>query len=202
MGNGNIVFLNGTSSSGKTTLARALQESLDDPYICVSLDTVWTGLPEWFARRPDRGSQFPVLDVVRAFHQAIVAYSRAGVGVIVDHVITWDTGMRECIELFRDSRVIFVEVVCALQELRERERARGNRKIGQAEAQIPAYEAFRTRFPYDLQVDTSQHSPIECARMVIAVLNDSTVESSFEKMRGCKAGEPSVGGDGKPAPQP
>jgi chloramphenicol 3-O phosphotransferase len=36
--NGRVIVPNGTSSSGKATLALALQERLDEPYMHVSLD--------------------------------------------------------------------------------------------------------------------------------------------------------------------
>lgn len=38
MNKGHIIFLNGTSSSGKTTIAKALQEKLAEPYMYVSVD--------------------------------------------------------------------------------------------------------------------------------------------------------------------
>jgi len=36
---GLVIFLNGTSSSGKTTIAKALQSKLEEPFMIVSLDT-------------------------------------------------------------------------------------------------------------------------------------------------------------------
>ena len=36
-----IIFLNGASSSGKTSLARALQDSWGDPLLCWSLRLLW-----------------------------------------------------------------------------------------------------------------------------------------------------------------
>ena len=45
MPKGNIIFLNGTSSSGKTTLALALQEVLPEPYLHIALDQFRDGMP-------------------------------------------------------------------------------------------------------------------------------------------------------------
>jgi len=202
MKQGNIIFLNGTSSSGKTTLAKALQQRLDEPYFYMAFDDAFIGLNEWFGRKPERVNQFPIQSLVTGFHHAVAGYSRGGVGVILDHCIARDAGMQECIELFRDSRVILVEVVCSLEALREREKARGNRRVGQAESQVPTFERLRQRYPYDLQVDSSLHSPAECAQMVVALLNDGTFKTSFQKMRECMARGPSVGGERKPSPQP
>ena len=41
---GTILFLNGTSSAGKTTLSRALQELLDEPYQHIALDQFRDGV--------------------------------------------------------------------------------------------------------------------------------------------------------------
>ena len=38
MAKGSIIFLNGTSSSGKTSIAKALQQILDEPYLHCSAD--------------------------------------------------------------------------------------------------------------------------------------------------------------------
>lgn len=43
---GKIVFLNGTSSAGKTTLAKALQASLDEPYLCMGIDHFLSSVPQ------------------------------------------------------------------------------------------------------------------------------------------------------------
>ena len=40
-----VIVLNGTSSSGKTTLARALQAVLPDPWLTFGIDTLLGALP-------------------------------------------------------------------------------------------------------------------------------------------------------------
>ena len=46
MATGTIIFLNGTSSAGKTTLARTLQELMDEPYQHVALDQFRDGMAD------------------------------------------------------------------------------------------------------------------------------------------------------------
>jgi chloramphenicol 3-O-phosphotransferase len=41
-----IILPNGTSSAGKTTLAKALQRRLPDPLLAVAIDTVVFALPD------------------------------------------------------------------------------------------------------------------------------------------------------------
>ena len=78
---------------------------------------------------------------------------------------------------------MFVDVTCSVDELKRREKTRGDRMIGQAFAQLPRVEAFRSRHMYDLQVDTSVYCPIDCARKIIGVLSDARRETAFGQMR-------------------
>ena len=46
MRQGNIIFLNGTSSSGKTVISKALQVIMDEYYIHTGLDHYLERIPE------------------------------------------------------------------------------------------------------------------------------------------------------------
>ena len=50
--NGNIIILNGTSSSGKTSIVNALQAILDEPYLEVGIDKFIFMLPGRYLDRP------------------------------------------------------------------------------------------------------------------------------------------------------
>jgi chloramphenicol 3-O phosphotransferase len=45
MGQGNVVLLNGTSSAGKSTIARALQEIMETPYLHMGIDHFLSSVP-------------------------------------------------------------------------------------------------------------------------------------------------------------
>lgn len=54
MNKGKIILLNGTSSSGKSTLAKALQSVLDEPYLYIDGDLFWRMFPDaYFDKRPN-----------------------------------------------------------------------------------------------------------------------------------------------------
>jgi chloramphenicol 3-O-phosphotransferase len=46
---GQIIFLNGTSSAGKTTLAHAIQEESQQPYLLAGIDSFFAMVPEKWA---------------------------------------------------------------------------------------------------------------------------------------------------------
>lgn len=48
MKKGKIIYLNGVSSAGKTTLSKTLQERLTEPYYWMSMDTFMNMTPKKF----------------------------------------------------------------------------------------------------------------------------------------------------------
>ena len=52
MQHGTILFINGTSSSGKTSLVHALQDCLDEPFLEAGIDKFIWMLPERYLERP------------------------------------------------------------------------------------------------------------------------------------------------------
>ncbi len=81
-----IVSLNGTSSSGKSSIARELQQKLPGPYILFVRDDFRQMLPPAFWHDPDMRRQTGS-GLFRGFQMSIAGFVRAGVPLIVDHVI-------------------------------------------------------------------------------------------------------------------
>lgn len=173
---GTIIILNGTSSSGKTSLLVALQAALPEPFLDAGLDRFLWMLPKRYLSRPlwddvlGRAVQAGGAgrQLVAGMHQAIAALSRAGCHVLADHVLVEPAWLNECVALFSDLPAYLVGVRCPLDVLEQRERARRDRTLGQAGAQ---YELVHRHGLYDIEVDTSLRDPQECARQVIARLS-------------------------------
>jgi len=111
--------LNGTSSSGKTTIARALQEKLTEPYMYVSIDNYFHMYPERFLLPASR-AQAMVLErlvpaVVSGLHRSVAALAQAGNNVLVDHLLQDDGSLEECVENWAGLDVLFVGVKCPLK---------------------------------------------------------------------------------------
>ena len=91
---GRLIVLNGGSSAGKTTLGRALQSQLADPWLLVGIDLlIWT-LPPELINDPDglsvgdgaisRGERFVPLYLV--FQAAVATLALTGVNVLIDDI--------------------------------------------------------------------------------------------------------------------
>ena len=82
MEKGEIIFLNGVSSSGKTTLAKALQERLVEPFFLLNMDTFAHALrmPEKFYDNDWDSTKWNQIEnkIVSAFHQTIKTFSDMG----------------------------------------------------------------------------------------------------------------------------
>lgn len=156
-----IILLNGPSSSGKSTLSKALQSliktnfgkqfdiiSIDDFLKMSTSDTIYED--DVFAISHDMCQK--VLDVL--------AHSP---GVIIDHVITSERIFIQLQEMLLEHPIHKVLVTCPVDVLLERERTRKNRCIGSAAA---SREYLYPKTGYDITVDTYCHNPEECAVMI------------------------------------
>lgn len=72
----------------------------------------------------------------------------------------------------------FVRVNCPLDELERREKARGDRDIGQAKFQLERIHGHRI---YDIEVNTYENSIDECAKQIINTMDNIEV-SAFRKL--------------------
>ena len=155
MDKGKIIFLNGVSCSGKTTLAKTLQERLTEPFYSLSLDTFINSAPEKYFSAPD-GRKI-VNRAVSVLPHTIKIFSDMGLNVVADHVfLNMDGLMEECVEALHEYPVLFVHVTCPPEELRRREGQRGV-AVGTAERQLTM---LVPRDTYDLTVDTTDESSV------------------------------------------
>lgn len=197
---GTIVVLNGTSSSGKTTLLRALQNRLAEPFVDAGLDRFLWMLPPRYLERPLWDDVLGLADragetghaLISGMHSAIAALARRGNNVLADHVLVEASWAAECARLFYELPAYLVGVHCPLDVLERREAVRKDRTLGQARKQFPLVHAHGL---YDLSVDTARYGPDECAAMVDAFLRSGTPPRAFAALYERKYG---VSGDGAP----
>jgi len=185
VGSGRIILINGTSSSGKTTLVRKLQGTLPDLWLEMGIDRFAYALPgrvqgqltwpQLFRYvRPDGRSDGPFSiettplgnRFISGMHATAAALADVGLNVIVDHVILERAWLEECARLWAKLDVLFVGVRCPLEVVLRRELEREEaRTHGQAEAQFEVVHRWAT---YDIEVDTSVLTPDEAVARIIA----------------------------------
>ena len=155
-----LIVLSGTSSSGKTTLARALQSLSSRPLLHLEADRFAPILRPDHPARSD--AEFRSRDVI-AMHEAIAAFGRSGLDIIVDGSLPTEPGLRDsCLSVLRGvpgTRVVAVR--CSIEALRSREAERGDRPVGWAEEQASiVYEGVE----FDATIDTTNDSAEALAR--------------------------------------
>jgi len=173
-----IVHLNGVGSSGKSSIAKALQTITAEPFLHIAMDAFLDMLPEASFGQPD-GLVFesvqedgkplviiregPVaMRAFRGMRHAIAAMAAQGNNLIVDDVLIGDE-KAEYVDLLSAFDVFRVGVFAPLHVLEARELQRGDRMIGLARWQ---YDRVHTDMKYDLEVDTSSATALECANLI------------------------------------
>jgi chloramphenicol 3-O phosphotransferase len=189
MAPGTIIYLNGTSSSGKTSITRALDDQLDQPYLHCPIDLFETMIPD---RQIQRGV-FPNLHAIQSgFTACIAALAIAGNNVIVDDVIcepfdhpegqtpmTTRELLQQRVRALHSFDILYVKVSCPLPIVKQREQARGNRTIGLASFQ---YHRMHQDSLYDVEVDTSLHTPDACAAQILTTFSQTQAPRVFQTM--------------------
>ncbi len=174
-----IVFLNGTTSSGKSSLARALLPLLDAPWFYLPVDAI-NSMRYQCELEPDQLAE--VLErTVLGFHRAVAGIAAAGNDVLVDHVLRERAWLLDCLELFAPFDTVLVGVYCPLPELERREQERGDRIPGRAAHHFPR---VHDGLEYDVECDTSRSDPTTCAAQVVEYLRGgSSAPHAADRLR-------------------
>lgn len=199
---GNIIFLNGTSSSGKTSIVKALQEIMEGYYIGTGIDHFLDAAPDkihassdginpstsegflWIHPNGDKQvSELRVGPVAfklwTGMHAAVAALASRGNDVIIDDVIFDSRVLKEAVNTLHTFNVLFVGVRCPFEIAEQREQARGNRTQGLVKAH---YDLVHSHGIYDFEVDTSILTATECAIQIKNRLQDGTPPDALQRL--------------------
>jgi chloramphenicol 3-O phosphotransferase len=200
-----LIFVNGPSSAGKTTLCRALQAAIFEPYLCIGFDDfVFLSAPRYY-----RGGDTPTqteTDAATAQGVELVRTSRpsepvsitavfgpvfrrlintmpAAVRALVDggNLVVFDDVLHD--RDMYDSRkrafagldVFAVGVTCDLEILEARERARGDRVLGRARGLVNSVHSFCR---YDVVVNTGTTDVDGCVAEILRALTSRSREGN------------------------
>jgi chloramphenicol 3-O phosphotransferase len=184
-----IILENGPSSSGKSTLCRALQAKILQPYLCIGFDDfVFLSAPRYYrgaetSRQTQcdgftaQGVQMvttsppcaplsvtarfgPVFRrIIDSMAPVVRTLVDMGNATIFDHVLH-DREMYEgCRRAFVGLDVFTVGVTCPIEVLEARESARGDRVIGRVRGLVEVVHSF---CDYDVRVDTGAADVDSC----------------------------------------
>jgi chloramphenicol 3-O phosphotransferase len=164
-----VIILNGASSAGKTSIARAIQRLSPTPILHASLDTftemfLWPEITDKEVRTECH--EFGI----SSLHAALPILASGRFPLVVDHVFEQPSWYERCAYALRGKRSYLIGVRCPLPVLELREKARGDRKIGLARAHL---DRVHDRKPYAFEVDTSLHTPDESAALILKFITQA-----------------------------
>lgn len=172
-----LIHLNGTSSVGKSSVARAIQAASGVPWLTFSTDTLIDAMPSRWLADGDRsaeglgrGTNGPVGErAVAAMYRGVAAVAHAGFDVIYEDVVLTPASWQASVEAWTDLAVTRVRLQCDRAVLAAREAARGDRTPGAA---IALDDLIYPADGYDLELDTSAMPPAEVAGLILDAVGE------------------------------
>ena len=172
MKKGRIIFLNGVTSSGKTSIVEALQARREVFFYVLANDLFQETVGEEYLR--ENYWKYLGGAIILMYHTAKL-FSDMGWNVLIDGILVEREGVAphyaRLLEILKDNPLDIVEVFCLPETCRQRNIARGDRYETQSEEQA-ALMAKNIR--YSMRVDTGTHSPEECADQILRQLFGTT----------------------------
>jgi adenylylsulfate kinase/chloramphenicol 3-O phosphotransferase len=165
MRKGRIIFLNGVTSSGKTSIVEALQNRDDCYFYVVANDLFEQMIGERFLQ--ENYWQHLGRVIILMYHTAKL-FSDMGHDVLIDGILVERPEIaphyQQMMNILADNPLSIVEVACSLEICRERNIARGDRHESQSQEQA---EIMARDIRYAMTVHTDQNTPEECAEAIL-----------------------------------
>lgn len=203
---GQIVILNGAPRAGKSSIVTVIQDTFDGVWMNLGVDVFARGVtpkrfqpgvgirpgpgPQKGGDRPELEPLLPVLYL--AMFDSIAAHSRLGLNVVADvglHGAIHPTLPSDCAKRLAGLPVLFVGVRCPIDEImrRRNESAGGSYVRGSPDEPVPPpvllwQEEVHKVGPYDLEVDTSELTPEECAEQIRRRLAEGPPGAAFHEL--------------------
>lgn len=168
MKKGKIIYLNGVTSSGKTSIVEALQNQEDIFFYVVANDLFEEMIGENYLRK-DYWKYLSEI-IIMMYHTAKL-FSDMGKNILIDGILVEREEIKphyhQLLEILKNNPLDIVEVYCPLDICRQRNIIRENRYETQSQEQ---FDLMAENIKYSTKVDTSIYSPEECAKKIIREL--------------------------------
>ncbi len=196
---GQIVVLNGTPRSGKSSIVAAIQETFEGVWINLGVDRYMQMTPKRYlpgiGLRP--GGEQPDLEpliarMYAALYESMAAHSRLGLNVVadVDHHDAYSGPLGilpDCARRLEGLPALFVGIRCPIAVIMERRRSTGWNQDLPEDAPPPPpvlrwQEEVHNHGIYDLEVDTSLLTPEQCAEAIHWHLAEGPPPTAFQQL--------------------
>src|SRR5690606_6248222 len=165
MDKGKIIFLNGVTSSGKTSIVEAMQ-GYSEPFFYVVANDLFEQMVGDKHLQEDYWKHLS--EVIIMMYQIARTFSDSGKNILIDGILVERPELKphydKVKDIFDGYPLEIVEVYCPLDICRERNIERGDRTEDQSEMQS---RIMAENINYSCFVDTSVNSPEECAEVII-----------------------------------
>ena len=175
--NPQMIVLNGGSSSGKSSITRALQGILPGIWLTFGVDTFIEALPgrgnspqAGITYKPDGTITFSAEHraLERTWYAGLSSMARAGAHLILDEVLlSGGAGQKRLQSTFSDVSFMWVGIHCDPDVAASRETQRADRMEGMARQQALT---VHSGVVYDFVVNTTDRSTEECAHYIASRL--------------------------------
>ena len=168
MDKGRIIFLNGVTSAGKTSIVEAVQERDDVFFYVVANDLFQEMVGDKYLQK-DYWKYLS--EVILMMYHTAKLFSDMGRNVLIDGILVERKEIaphyEQMREILKDNPLDLVEVYCPLDICRRRNILRGDRGEHQSDEQ---HELMAKNIEYRMRVDTSINSAAECADIIVREL--------------------------------
>ena len=165
MEKGRIIYLNGVTSSGKTSIVDALQKSKDKFFYVAANDLFEQMIGDDYLAKDYWGH---LGEVIIMMYHTVKLFSDHGKNVIIDGILVERPEIKNHYErmkeILKDNPLDIIEVYCPIEVCRSRNLIRGDRYEEQSEEQL---SIMAKGIPYSCKVETHIHNPEECARIIM-----------------------------------
>jgi len=192
-----IILLNGTSSSGKTSIAKELQKIYNGVLLLYGVDMlVQTAFPEKcdFPPFDEKGMKvimhkkdnqphaeiiisqymYPVYETAVKFYKSL---SGQGYNLIVDEVLFDENRIKPYFDILAEETVYFIGIKPEKKIAVEWEKKRGDRLVGLAAGLYN--RVYDSRFVYDLVIDTGKIAPNKSANKILTFIEENKKPEGF-----------------------
>ncbi len=168
MEKGRIIFLNGVTSAGKTSIVEAIQERDDVFFYVVANDLFQEMIGEKYLQ--ENYWKYLSEVIIMMYHTAKL-YSDMGKNVLIDGILVEREEIKphyhQLLEILKNNPLDIVEVYCPLDICKQRNMIRGDRYETQSQEQ---YDLMAKNIKYSARVNTSIYNSEECAKEIIREL--------------------------------